>query len=244
MGLENARINGVNSVGAIAGSLGDGGELRSVWVHGRVTGESQVGGLAGSNVNSTIDSSWFAGQVTGDGQVGGLAGTVSSSNARMQNSWAAVDIVAMENAGELAGKVTDDALLNHLWGEGFLSTTRSSGGDQPAAHYDGIRALTRNQIGGDLIWNVGEAIDFPILTVHSQNLQGAAIAAGLTRVIGVNGATTDCFGSRRFRVEQTLLNSDFAAMRLEANTGRCPRSGLRFHRRRVAGADRASTAHR
>ena len=236
VGLENARVNGVNSVGAIAGSLGDGGELRSVWVHGRVTGESQVGGLAGSNVNSTIDSSWFAGQVTGDGQVGGLAGTVSSSNARMQNSWAAVDIVAMENAGELAGKVTDDALLNHLWGEGFLSTTRSSGGDQPAAHYDGIRALTRNQIGGDLIWNVGEAVDFPILTVHSQNLQGAAIAAGLTRIIGVNGATTATL-TLDASVVQTLLNSDFAAMRLEANTGDVPALDCDF----AEGALRAKT---
>ena len=234
VGLENARVNGVNSVGAIAGSLGDGGELRSVWVHGRVTGESQVGGLAGSNVNSTIDSSWFAGQVTGDGQVGGLAGTVSSSNARMQNSWAAVDIVAMENAGELAGKVTDDALLNHLWGEGFLSTTRSSGGDQPAAHYDGIRALTRNQIGGDLIWNVGEAVDFPILTVHSQNLQGAAIAAGLTRIIGVNGATTAL--TLDASVEQTPV-SVFAAMRLEANTGDVPALDCDF----AEGALRAKT---
>ena len=235
VGLENARVNGVNSVGAIAGSLGDGGELRSVWVHGRVTGDSQVGGLAGSNVNSTIDSSWFAGQVTGDGQVGGLAGTVSSSNARMQNSWAAVDIVAMENAGELAGKVTDDALLNHLWGEGFLSTTRSSGGDQPAAHYDGIRALTRNQIGGDLIWNVGDADDFPILTVHSQNLQGAAIAAGLTRIIGVNGATTATLNLDA-SVEQPL-NSGFAAMRLEANTGDVPALDCDF----AEGALRAQT---
>ena len=234
VGLENARVNGVNSVGAIAGSLGDGGELRSVWAHGRVTGESQVGGLAGSNVNSTIDSSWFAGQVTGDGQVGGLAGTVSSSNARMQNSWAAVDIVAMENAGELAGKVTDDALLNHLWGEGFLSTTRSSGGDQPAAHYDGIRALTRNQIGGDLIWNVGEAVDFPILTVHSQNLQGAAIAAGLTRVIGVNGATATL--TLDASIEQPLV-SVFAAMRLEANTGDVPALDCDF----ADGALRAKT---
>ena len=234
VGLENARVNGADIVGAIAGSLGDGGELRSVWVHGRVTGESQVGGLAGSNVNSTIDSSWFAGQVTGDGQVGGLAGTVSSSNARMQNSWAAIDIVAMENAGELAGKVTDDALLNHLWGEGFLSTTRSSGGDQPAAHYDGIRALTRNQIGGDLIWNVGEAVDFPILTVHSQNLQGAAIAAGLTRVIGVNGATTAL--TLDASVEQPLV-SVFAAMRLEANIDDVPALDCDF----ADGALRAKT---
>ena len=219
VGLENARVNGVNSVGAIAGSLGDGGELRSVWVHGRVTGGSQVGGLAGSNVNSTITSSWFAGQVRGNDLVGGLAGTVSASNARMLDSWAAVDIFAtMTHAGELAGEITDDALLEHLWGEGFLSSnSRPSGGVQTNVHYDDIRALSQNQLGGDSIWNVGATdVDFPILTVHSQNLQGAAIAAGLTRIIGVNGATATLILDAS--IEQPLV-SVFAAMRLEANTG-------------------------
>ena len=237
VGLENASVKGADMVGAIAGSLGDGGELRSVWVHGRVTGDSQVGGLAGSNVNSAITSSWFAGQVTGDGKVGGLAGTVSSSNASISDSWAAVDIDAMENAGELAGEITDDPLLRRLWGEGFLSTNdRSSGGAETNVHYDGIRALSHNQFAsGEPIWNVGEAVDFPILTVHSQNLQGAAIAAGLTRVIGVNGATA-CFDSRRFCRATACLRFRRDAARGEHR--RCPRSGLRFRRRRVAGADR------
>ena len=238
VGLENARVNGVNSVGAIAGSLGDGGELRSVWVHGRVTGDSQVGGLAGSNVNSAITSSWFAGQVMGDGQVGGLAGTVSSSNASISDSWAAVDIDAMANAGELAGEITDDPLLRRLWGEGFLSTNdRSSGGAETNVHYDGIRALSHNQFAsGEPIWNVGEAVDFPILTVHSQNLQGAAIAAGLTRIIGVNGATATTL-TLDASVVQTLLNSDFAAMRLEANTDDVPALDCDF----ADGALRAKT---
>ena len=222
VGLENASVKGADSVGAIAGSLGDGGELRSVWVHGRVTGGSQVGGLAGSNVNSAITSSWFAGQVTGDGKVGGLAGTVSSSNASISDSWAAVDIDAMENAGELAGEITDDPLLKRLWGEGFLSTNdRSSGGAETNVHYNGIRALSHNQFAsGEPIWNVGEAVDFPILTVHSQNLQGAAIAAGLTRIIGVNGATTATL-TLDASIKQPLV-SVFAAMRLEANTGDVP----------------------
>ena len=237
VGLENASVKGADIVGAIAGSLGDGGELRSVWVHGRVTGDSQVGGLAGSNVNSAINSSWFAGQVTGDGKVGGLAGTVSSSNARIQDSWAAVDIVAMANAGELAGEITDDPLLRRLWGEGFLSTNdRSPGGAETNVHYDGIRALSHNQFAsGEPIWNVGEAVDFPILTVHSRNLQGAAIASGLTRVIGVNGATPATL-TLDASVEQTL-NSNFAAMRLEANTGDVPAPVCDF----AEGALRAQT---
>ena len=239
VGLENARVNGVNSVGAIAGSLGDGGELRSVWAHGRVTGGSQVGGLAGSNVNSTISSSWFAGQVRGDDLVGGLAGTVSASNARILDSWAAVDIVAdMTLAGELVGEITNGAVLRRLWGEGFFfpANARSSGGSDVEVHYDGIRALSRANFSDESIWNVGESVDFPILTVHSRNLQGAAIAAGLTRIIGVNGATTVTL-TLDASVEQMLLNSDFAAMRLEANTGDVPALDCDF----AEGALRAKT---
>ena len=238
VGLENARVNGVNSVGAIAGSLGDGGELRSVWVHGRVTGGSQVGGLAGSNVNSTITSSWFAGQVRGNDLVGGLAGTVSASNARMLDSWAAVDIVATVTlAGELVGEITGGG-LSHLWGEGFFSPTIRSPGSTPSnVYYDNIRARSHFDFGDASIWNVGSVGidgDFPILTVHSQNLQGAAIAAGLTRIIGVNGATTAL--TLDASVEQPLV-SVFAAMRLEANIDDVPALDCDF----ADGALRAQT---
>ena len=222
VGLENARVKGADMVGAIVGSLGDGGELLTVRAHGRVTGGSQVGGLAGSNVNSTISSSWFAGQVRGDEKVGGLAGAVSASNARILDSWAAVDIFAtMTLAGELVGEITDGAVLRHLWGEGFFfpANARSSGGSDVEVHYNGIRALSRANFSDESIWNVGEAVDFPILTVHSQNLQGAVIAAGLTRIIGVNGATATL--TLDASIEQPLV-SVFAAMRLEANIDDVP----------------------
>ena len=142
----------------------------------------------------------------------------------------------MTHAGELAGEITDDALLEHLWGEGFLSSnSRPSGGVQTNVHYDDIRALSQNQLGGDSIWNVGATdVDFPILTVHSQNLQGAAIAAGLTRIIGVNGATATL--TLDASIEQPLV-SVFAAMRLEANTGDVPALDCDF----AEGALRAQT---
>ena len=240
VGLENARVKGADMVGAIVGSLGDGGELLTVRAHGRVTGGSQVGGLAGSNVNSTISSSWFAGQVRGDEKVGGLAGAVSASNARILDSWAAVDIFAtMTFAGELVGEITDGAVLRRLWGEGFFSpATRSSGGNSQQVYYDDIRAQTHLNFSDEPIWSVGSVGidgDFPILTVHSQNLQGAAIASGLTRIIGVNGATTATL-TRDASVVQTL-HSDFAAMRLEANTGDVPALDCDF----AEGALRAKT---
>ena len=239
VGLENASVKGADMVGAIVGSLGDGGELRSVWAHGRVMGGSQVGGLAGSNAGA-IHSSWFAGQAAGngaDGKVGGLAGDVGGA-ARMEDSWAAADVVADTLAGELAGNITG-GVLERLWGEGsFLPATRSSGGNQKSVYYNNIRALNSvafESAPNASVWDVGIDGDFPILTVHSQNLQGAAIAAGLTRIIGVNGATNAAL-TLDASVEQTL-HSDFAAMRLEANIDGVPSLDCDF----VEGALRAQT---
>ena len=104
----------------------------------------------------------------------------------MTDSWAAVDIVALigTNAGELAGLGDATDRLRRLWGEGYLSADfLALGGILDAVHTVGIRALNAAAFENALIWNVGEAADFPILTVHSESTQGAAIAYGLTRVM-------------------------------------------------------------
>ena len=186
VGLDDARITGGNNVGAVVGSISIDGDLQRVWARGRVQGGDNVGGLAGRLDSAGLSSSWFAGQVEGDDAVGGLAGyALSGSDAA--DSWAAVDIVAPADsrAGELAGRADGDAALSRLWGEGYLSADFSaSGGDLAAVHTDGIRVLDDNAFQNTPIWNVGIDGDFPILTVHSEAMQGAAIASGLTRILG------------------------------------------------------------
>ena len=190
VGLDGARITGGNNVGAIVGSISVDGDLQRVWARGRVQGGDNVGGLAGRLDSAGLSSSWFAGQVDGDDAVGGLAGyALSGSDAA--DSWAAVDIVAPaadSRAGELAGRADAAATLSRLWGEGYLSADfPASGGDLAAVHTVGVRALNDDAFQNAPIWNVGNVGidgDFPILTVHSAAMQGAAIASGLTRILG------------------------------------------------------------
>ena len=210
-GLDDARIAGGNAVGAIAGRWGR-ADLRSVWARGRVTGKEKVGGLVGENVGGTdVSSSWFAGQVAGDNAVGGLAGTLSF--ARLEDSWAAVDIDAPIGAGELAGRVGGLSFLSRLWGEGFSPTSASQNDDALSIYYDNIRSLDDADLGG--AWTVGTDDDFPVLADRLRGLQGAAVAFGLTRVAGVGN---DANAPLPLDFSDLALPLDFTVMRLTPNT--------------------------
>ena len=210
-GLDDARIAGGNAVGAIAGRWGR-ADLRSVWARGRVTGKEKVGGLVGENVGGAdVSSSWFAGQVAGDNAVGGLAGTLSF--ARLEDSWAAVDIDAPIGAGELAGRVGGISFLSRLWGEGFSPTSASQNDDALSIYYDNIRSLTDADLGG--AWTVGTDDDFPVLADRLRGLQGAAVAFGLTRVAGVGN---DANAPLPLDFSDLALPLDFTVMRLTPNT--------------------------
>ena len=198
LGLDDARITGNQSVGAIVGFAQNAVELDSVWARGRVRGDDDaVGGLVGrtspnTNLKFDMDSSWFAGQVAGGGSnglVGGLVGDAQgAANVELTDSWAAADIVASNGtAGELTGRSVGAALLRS-WGDGYLSAnTTVSHDNEQSTYYDGILTLTLAAFENEPIWNVGTNSDFPILTVNSAATQGAAIAYGLTRASVVGG---------------------------------------------------------
>ena len=74
VGIENARIVGLRSVGALAGELGL-GVIQNAWVSGAVTGKENVGGLVGDSANSRIIESRSLATVTGEEHIGGLIGS-------------------------------------------------------------------------------------------------------------------------------------------------------------------------
>ena len=195
LGLDDARITGGNSVGAIAGVVVQTSEARAVWARGRVRGGDNVGGLIGASSGGILSEGWFAGRVEGNNSVGGLVGEASFSP-DLIDSWAAVDIVAPAGAraGELVGNGNSFGISNltRMWGEGYLSAADflASGANLSFVHTDNIRALDDDDFDDAPAWNVGSVGadgDFPTLTVHSAATQGAAIAYGLTRISLVGG---------------------------------------------------------
>jgi hypothetical protein len=88
--FATGNVNGRNHVGGLIGSAADKeGVISNSYARGSVTGEAQIGGIAGSN-SGTIDRTYSTGKVTGNSSTGGMAGsgngTVTASYWDVQTS--------------------------------------------------------------------------------------------------------------------------------------------------------------
>jgi flagellin-like protein len=102
--ISNLSINRLddNYVG-LFGRIDSSAEVENVGViNVNMTGESYVGGLAGSNNGSTISNSYSTGNVTGESfNVGGLAG--KNNNGNILNSYSTGNVTGEDHVGGLAG---------------------------------------------------------------------------------------------------------------------------------------------
>ena len=80
------------------------GNITNSYATGNVTGNEDVGGLAGAlwGRRNIITNSYAAGNVTGENSVGGLAGWLG--NGIITNSYATGNVTGNENVGGLAGR--------------------------------------------------------------------------------------------------------------------------------------------
>jgi hypothetical protein len=100
VGVENASITGDLNVGGLAG-MNEAGTVSESYSSGGVTGNWGVGGLVGSN-HGTVSDCYSMASVTGDVAAGGLVGThywVSS----LKNSYSTGNVAGSEQAGGLVG---------------------------------------------------------------------------------------------------------------------------------------------
>jgi len=73
-------VKGRNHVGGLIGKLSEkDGKAANSFARGSVTGETNVGGFAGSN-NGTVENSYSTGKVTGNSDMGGFAGSGSGTS--------------------------------------------------------------------------------------------------------------------------------------------------------------------
>ena len=112
VGIEDARIVGLEFVGALIG-IQVGGVIQNVWASGAVTGGEKVGGLVGLSAIATISDSWTRSDVRGEQDVGGLVGQGAG---------------LMLERGQAMGNVSGDKDVGGLVGdngEGMISESRS-----------------------------------------------------------------------------------------------------------------------
>ena len=73
VGVVNSYLNGEIMVGGVAGFNGVNGRIENCYSNGFVSGDGNIGGVAGRNYGS-IRNCYFYGSVSGNGDVGGIVG--------------------------------------------------------------------------------------------------------------------------------------------------------------------------
>ena len=135
LGLVDAAVTGGRSVGLLAGESA-GTITASHAVGGSVNGDDHVGGLVGRNTG-TIDNSYTATQVTGQSDLGGLAGFNDGSSITINGSYATGPVTNNKvggtgtNTGGLAGRNSGTITASYATGRviGDLSGTGGLVGD-------------------------------------------------------------------------------------------------------------------
>jgi len=166
-GLENVHITGNKDVGSLAGSMSN-SIITHFYATGEVTGTEMVGGLVGVALESSTDHVYVNGQVTGTEMVGGLFGQLSR-NAFLNSSYSKGSVTATIRDG--------GGLVGYLRGEisDSYSTASVSVGQESAGGLVGVIAM-----------QMGEACSI------NRSYANGLITSGLRQVGGLIGRAGVC----------------------------------------------------
>ena len=232
VGFADGKVAGGEHVGGLVGWM-RGGEISSSWSSGAVEGTRFVGGLSGWAEGGSVSSSWSSGAVLGGRHVGGLVG---EAQAKILSSWSSAAVLGGSYVGGLAGRGSGN--ISSSWSSGAVASNPFSGGFIGAVYNDGSvsdsywsvetsgRDDSEAAIGVDSLqtvsvaswspddWRFGGGQDFPALVALDADWQAAGVAAGMTRILGIGGATTTL---DIFAVVTMAKDSPFSALLLDTN---------------------------
>ena len=232
VGFADGKVAGGEHVGGLVGWM-RGGEISSSWSSGAVEGTRFVGGLSGWAEGGSVSSSWSSGAVLGGRHVGGLVG---EAPAKISSSWSSAAVFGDSYVGGLAGRGSGN--ISSSWSSGAVASNPFSGGFIGAVYNDGSvsdsywsvetsgRDDSEAAIGVDSLqtvgvaswsaddWRFGGGQDFPALVALDADWQAAGVAAGMTRILGIGGATTTL---DIFAVVTMARDSPFSALLLDTN---------------------------
>ncbi len=194
-------VSGRNSVGGLFGETNGGVGADYNYSLGDVTGTGQyVGGLVGYNGFAfSIGNSYATGAVSGASDVGGLAGY--NLNGTLSTSYAMGVVAGSTNVGGLIGR-SDGTVTNSYWNSETSGQSGSAGGTaRTSAQMMALSTFSSWGISGSggssAVWRIYEGITAPLLRSFlapltlanvSVTYDGSAHNAASTAVSGVLGA--------------------------------------------------------
>ncbi|BBM89308.1 hypothetical protein COTS27_01005 [Spirochaetota bacterium] len=127
--LADVKVTGGEQVGGLVGSNRN-STISNSYVTGAVTGSTNVGGLVGQNdASAMISDSYTTATVGGTQLVGGLVGLNTGSGSTIATSYATGAVTGGIGAGGLAGANVASAVISNSYARGSVTaTTNWSGG--------------------------------------------------------------------------------------------------------------------
>jgi len=113
--IESAEVTGENEVGILAGS--NDGEILNSYTTGTVNGTDDVGGLVGRN-NGSIQESFSLAGTSGSNNVGGLVGNNSES---IMSAYALGDVTGNDRVGGLVGLNVAEGTISETYAAGEVT---------------------------------------------------------------------------------------------------------------------------
>jgi len=195
LGLINVNITGHLRVGGLVGLSDEQSLVTGCYSRGIVNGQTMVGGLVGSNYNSTISNSYSSGSVNGDDLLGGLVGLQYLGN--IENSYSTSDVSGEELLGGLIGATVSSSNISECYSTGNVSGTEVYvGGLAGSNEYSVISKSysTGSVIGHGAVGGLVGSNEFSVVTdsYSTGSVEAFAFVGGL---IGGNieGAITHCY---------------------------------------------------
>jgi len=161
LGMENVNVNAGNDGSNVGGLVGaNSATISACYSTGIVSGGSAVGGLAGSNGNSTIINSYSAASVSGTTSVGGLLG---SNWGTVINCYSTGNVEGSDEVGGLAG--SGPGSVNSFWDIETSGCNTSAGGRGKKTAEMKIASTYFGWGGPDSagIWTIEDGKDYPRL---------------------------------------------------------------------------------
>ena len=154
-----------------------------------VTGNNNVGGLAGALASATVTGSYVIGVVTGDDDVGGLAGQVQQSI--IASSYTSATVNSRRDVGGLAGRVANTT-VSTSYAEGSVNATHVNVGGLMGRIENSILSASyaTNTVTGDL--NVGGLAGLISNSTLNSNYSTGVVTGNSTRgaLAGTLSSTT------------------------------------------------------
>ena len=105
--FTNATVTGAEAVGGLVGAISGTAAITNSYSNSTVTATGDAGGLVGSDLNGSIQTSYSGGTVSGSSSgvysVGGLVGIINSTSPTIQNDYSTANVIALDTSAYIGG---------------------------------------------------------------------------------------------------------------------------------------------